>query len=175
MDIRKILKQLKECQDIIRFWHGYSHSEDWKIYHEQSPEMKRLNLMIKELEEYLKTIEKEQQEQKFQTAEEIVKENFHGLDSVIEDKSILKFYKGLIVTCLEGYASQFKLVRKITDEEISPRVAKLILKIRDSYIEQDFEDVWHYLYQIASPNFDKVFDNVWSEIKDIAMRDNEIR
>jgi len=33
-------------------------------------------------------------------AEEIVEENFKGLDSLIDDKDILQFYKDLIVTCL---------------------------------------------------------------------------
>jgi len=85
------------------------------------------------------------------------------------------FHKGIEIGV--EYTSQFNPTKEITDkdmdEEISPRVAKLILKIRDSYIEQDFEDVWHFLYQIASPNFDKF--QAWGEIERIAMHNNEIK
>jgi len=85
----------------------YDISED--VFRWENGDDKLKKDWIKNVDWYLQPVdEKEQQEQKLQTAEEIVKENFHGLDSVIEDKSILKFYKGLIVTCLEGYASQFQ-------------------------------------------------------------------
>ena len=57
---------------------------------------------------------------------------------------------------------------KEEQKEMSPRVAKLILQIKDSVIRDDMEDVYHYLYQIASPDYDKLFDDVWSEIEEIA-------
>jgi len=71
--IKKALNQLKECRDSIRLWHGSGHSEEqektlWEIYNRQSPEMKRLNLVINELDEYLKTENKPQESIK--TAEE---------------------------------------------------------------------------------------------------------
>ena len=47
-------------------------------------------------------------------------------------------------------------------------VAEKILKVRDAYIENDIEDVWHHLYSIASPNFDK--KEPWQELEKIAGR-----
>jgi len=58
--------------------------------------------------------------------------------------------------------------------EMSPRVAKLILQMRDIYIQAytiddpNVEEMWHLLYQIASPNYDKLSDDIWSEIEKIA-------
>jgi hypothetical protein len=58
--------------------------------------------------------------------------------------------------------------------EISPRVAKLIIQIRDLFIEakdtplDTMDEIWHLLYQIASPNYDKLSDCVWKEIESIA-------
>lgn len=59
------------------------------------------------------------------------------------------------------------------NKEMSPRVARLILKIRDRICEggdelDAIEDIWHNLYQIASPEFDKLADDVWTEIESIA-------
>lgn len=45
---------------------------------------------------------------KTQTAREIVDESFKGLKEFIDDPDILEWYKGLIVTCMKGYAQQFK-------------------------------------------------------------------
>ena len=65
-------------------------------------------------------------------------------------------------------------------DEISPRVAKLILQMRDIYIQTDIiddpnvEEMWHLLYQIASPNYDKLYENVWSEIEKIASKLNNV-
>jgi len=107
------------------------------------------------------------------TAEEILKNYTTYLDRF----GIKNIQVRYALEAMEEYASQFNPTEEITDkdmdEEISPRVAKLILKIRDSYIEQDFEDVWHFLYQIASPNFDKF--QAWGEIERIAMHNNEIK
>lgn len=50
--------------------------------------------------------------------------------------------------------------------EMSPRVAKLILAIRNELVKPNVE-AYHLLYQIASPNFDKQGD-VWAEIEQIA-------
>ena len=38
------------------------------------------------------------------TPEQIVKENFQGLDELIQDKELLQFYKDLIVTCIKEYS-----------------------------------------------------------------------
>jgi hypothetical protein len=57
---------------------------------------------------------------------------------------------------------------------MSPRVAKLIIQIRDLFVEakqtplDTMEDIWHFLYQIASPNYDKECMEVWDEIEKIA-------
>lgn len=51
--------------------------------------------------------------------------------------------------------------------EMSPRVAKLILAIRNELVKPDALEAYHLLYQIASPNFDKQGD-VWEEIEQIA-------
>jgi len=37
------------------------------------------------------------------TSQQIVEENFKGLDELIEDKDLLYFYKSLIATCLDGF------------------------------------------------------------------------
>lgn len=39
-------------------------------------------------------------------AQQIVEENFKGLDEFIKDKDILYFYKSLIVTCMEGFTEE---------------------------------------------------------------------
>ncbi len=54
-------------------------------------------------------------------AEEIVNENFQGLDDLIEDSDLRQFYRSLIIECMEEYARQL-----ITKEEI--------VKILDSNI-----------------------------------------
>lgn len=41
-----------------------------------------------------------------QTAQEIVDENFKGLDDLIEDVGLREWYRSLIVTCIEGYAEK---------------------------------------------------------------------
>jgi len=79
-----------------------------------------------ELADELESLLKEQ-ESKEQGAEEIVKENFHGLDSIIDDKAILYFYKGLIVECMKGYAEDYhnsKMKDKII--KIKNRVEKIM-------------------------------------------------
>ena len=58
------------------------------------------------------------------TPAKIVELNFKGLDSLIEDKDLLNFYKALMETCLEGYGeiclSSFKseLREKMPDEKV---------------------------------------------------------
>jgi len=50
----------------------------------------------------------EQESKSLLTAEEMVNENFKGLDSLINDEDLCQWYKDLIKTCLEEYANQFK-------------------------------------------------------------------
>jgi hypothetical protein len=40
------------------------------------------------------------------TAQQIVDENFKGLDDLIEDPDLRQFYRDLIVECINGYAQQ---------------------------------------------------------------------
>ena len=46
--------------------------------------------------------------------------------------------------------------------------AGFILKVRDALVEKDAAEAYHWLYQIASPNFDKDSDEVWKEIEKLA-------
>ena len=99
------------------------------------------------------------------TAEEILIE--HKLCP--EDMAHYKIWD-YVLEAMEAYHSQHTLSR-----EMSPRVAKLIIQIRDLFIEakdsplDTVEEIWHFLYQIASPNYDKMSDNVWKEIESIAL------
>ena len=58
------------------------------------------------------------------TAEEIVEENFKGLTELIRDEDLLIWYKSLIVTCMEEYASQKDIGLKegviiLTDNDVT--------------------------------------------------------
>jgi hypothetical protein len=58
------------------------------------------------------------------------------------------------------------------EQEVSPRVAALILKVRDELAKGDVDEAYHWLYQISAPNFDKLItdepDGVWKDIEAIA-------
>ena len=43
-----------------------------------------------------------------------------------------------------------------------------ILKIKDAMIKKDYNEAWHWLYQIASPNFDKNYEDVWTDLEKLA-------
>lgn len=47
-------------------------------------------------------------------------------------------------------------------------VAEKILKARDAFVEKDYNEVWHWLYSIASPNYDK--PNPWDDLERMAGR-----
>ena len=47
-------------------------------------------------------------------------------------------------------------------------LAKKLLLIRDAIIQEDYDEAYHQLYSIASPNFDKDCDNVWKELEELA-------
>jgi len=53
---------------------------------------------------------------------------------------------------------------------LSPDIAENILKVRDAIIEKDYDEAWHWLYTIASPNYDKTADEVWTDLERIAGR-----
>lgn len=52
--------------------------------------------------------------------------------------------------------------------EINPRVAKLISLAIDGLLRNDVNEAYHQLYQIGSPNFDKMNEEVWSELDELA-------
>ena len=51
---------------------------------------------------------------------------------------------------------------------LSPDIAEKILKARDAFIADDYDEVWHWLYSIASPNHDKT--EPWEDLERIAGR-----
>lgn len=100
------------------------------------------------------------------TAPEILKDYY----DFMPDDPIVKIRVSIILEAMEEYHSQFALTK-----EMSPRVAKLIIQIRDLFIEakdtplDTMEEIWHFLYQIASPNYDKECSDVWSELELLAI------
>jgi hypothetical protein len=53
-------------------------------------------------------------------------------------------------------------------DEMSPRVARLILQARDALYVDDYAEAYHNLYAIASPKFDKQHADVWTDVDRIA-------
>lgn len=52
---------------------------------------------------------------------------------------------------------------------ISPYVAWCIMNARNAIVkDNDLEEVYHFLYKIASPNFDKDSHEVWKELENLA-------
>jgi dihydroneopterin aldolase len=45
-------------------------------------------------------------------------------------------------------------------------VAEKILRARDAFVMKDYNEVWHWLYSIASPNHDK--PEPWEDLERIA-------
>ena len=74
------------------------------------------------------------------TAEEIVNENFKGLDSLINDKDLCQWDKDLIKTCLENYhKSRLKEIMPM-DEEIQKEfsyVSEIRLNDEDGRMERE--------------------------------------
>lgn len=57
---------------------------------------------------------------------------------------------------------------KQTENKISKKVAKRLLAIRDALVQNYYNEAYHQLYKIASPNVDKMSDEVWAELEAIA-------
>lgn len=53
-------------------------------------------------------------------------------------------------------------------EEVSPRVAALILQVRDALALKDYDEAYHLLYQIVSPDFNKV--DPWRELEALNLK-----
>jgi len=72
--IEKLLNQLKEAKNIIRGWHGigtsgFQEKAVWEIYDKNSPEMKRINDVIAEVESEISALQ-EAREPEFTGQEE---------------------------------------------------------------------------------------------------------
>ena len=70
-------------------------------------------------------------------------------------------YKNLCATLHRQNYEKRKRIEQLEDEK--KRWAKQILKARDALIKEDYEDAYHQLYGLASPEFDKF--NPWQEIE----------
>lgn len=56
--------------------------------------------------------------------------------------------------------------REALEAEMSPRVASLLIKVRDEIAKENISEAYHALYQIASPDFDKT--EPWEKVEKIA-------
>lgn len=54
------------------------------------------------------------------------------------------------------------------EKTYSPDVAKRLLGIKNALLHNDYNEAYHQLYMIASPNVDKHSDEVWEEMEQIA-------
>jgi hypothetical protein len=97
-------------------------------------------------------------------AETAAKELSERIDEWHNSKSDLPLHEYLGMTFQEY--SNWVTGKTTAKDELSPRVAKLILEIRDCFVKDDMEEVWHLLYQIASPEC--LLINPWTEIERIA-------
>jgi len=66
-----------------------------------------------------------------------------------------------VVKCMELYASQ-----PINSGWVSADIANKILKARDAFVEDDYDEVYHQLCLIADPNLSSI--NHWGELEEIA-------
>jgi hypothetical protein len=76
--------------------------------------------------------------------------------------------KEFIAYCLEQYGVDLVKVIEENSTAIPPDVAEKILKARDSFVQKEYDEVWHWLYSIASPNYDKT--EPWENLERMAGR-----
>lgn len=76
--------------------------------------------------------------------------------------------KEFIAYCLEQYGVDLVKVVEENSAAIPPDVAEKILKARDSFVQKEYDEVWHWLYSIASPNYDKT--EPWENLERMAGR-----
>lgn len=69
----------------------------------------------------------------------------------------------------EGYLIKRYLLE--THGDTQPETARKLLKIRDALVNNDINEAYHYLYQIASPSYDKMADEVWKSLEEKAEED----
>ena len=58
-----------------------------------------------------------------------------------------------------------------SERSITPEIAKKIIATRDAIAHEDYDEAWHQLYSIASPEFDKT--EPWKELEEIALTPTE--
>jgi len=74
------------------------------------------------------------------TAEQIVEENFKGLDDLIKDKELVHFYKGVIKECLKRFAEQFiDLAAEQSQEMIYDRQDQQLIESGKGLLLRDFQ------------------------------------
>jgi chromosome segregation ATPase len=89
-----------------------------------------------------------------------------------ENKSITASYNALddiyrrTLKRLEVAESDNRIYREALEAEMSPRVASLLIKVRDEIAKENISEAYHALYQIASPDFDKT--ESWGKVEKIA-------
>lgn len=69
-------------------------------------------------------------------AQQIVEENFKGLDEFIKDKDILYFYKSLMVTCMEGFTEE--VLDELANQSQEMLYEKLVNNTKEGLIHRRF-------------------------------------
>jgi hypothetical protein len=95
------------------------------------------------------------------TAPEILTEHFEEL---LKDKSGTMQLHDVCIKSMQVFAAQEVGAYK-------KEMAEKILKIRDAIVEKDYDEAWHWLYSIASPDYDKL--EPWEELERLAERTKE--
>ena len=70
------------------------------------------------------------------------------------------------------HVEQLRIGICAVSSSLPPDVAEKILKARDAFVEQDYDEVWHWLYSIASPNYDKT--EPWEDLERMARRSEQL-
>jgi hypothetical protein len=90
--------------------------------------------------------------------------------SLPDDKFVYEVKDGklCVYPLLEQRATLIEAFKPWRDdgERISPRQAKVILKIRDELAREDISEAYHQLYELIDPKFERL--DPWEEIKKIA-------
>lgn len=102
---------------------------------------------------------------------------FNSLEETIEyliEKRKTEPGLGGLVLCFKNYQEEHERLQKENSDlkAQTKRWAVQILKVRDALAINDYKEAcsegYHELYKIASPDFDKISDEVWKDIETIA-------
>lgn len=94
-------------------------------------------------------------------AEIFLEENYPKINTILKNTIDFKFptlYGGILET-IQAYSEQSKY---------NQDTASKILAAKDALVRGDKDGAYHQLYLIASPNIDKLGDDVWTELEFIA-------